>query len=168
MKKYQTFNCNGSINVMIEIMEGDFNKYEYNEETGELELDRIMQTTMSYPANYGFILGTKGEDGDALDVLLISSRPIIPGAIVRAKVIGMFEMEDEGGIDQKILCVPDSKIDQKYSHIECFKNLEKITLEKIVHFFKYYKDLEKDKWVKIQDDCRNKEIALELIKKSQI
>jgi inorganic pyrophosphatase len=123
---------------------------------------------MSYPTNYGFILGTKGEDGDALDVLLISSRPIIPGAILKARVIGMFEMEDEGGIDQKILCVPASKIDQKFASIECFKDLEKITLQKIVHFFKYYKDLEKGKWVKIQDDCKSKEMALELIKKSQI
>lgn len=167
MIKYKAFNDDQTINVLIEIMEGDFNKYEYNEKTETMELDRIMQTTMSYPTNYGFICGTKGEDGDALDALVIASRPILPGILVKARVIGMLEMEDESGIDQKIICAPCHKVDAKHCEINCYTNIEEIILKKIVHFFKHYKDLEKGKWVKVSD-FKNKDLALELIRKSQI
>jgi inorganic pyrophosphatase len=167
MKKYKSINQDTSINVMIEIMEGDFNKYEYNEETQEIELDRIMQTSMSYPANYGFILNTKGEDGDALDVLIISSRPIIPGVIAKARVIGMLEMEDEGGVDQKIICVLGQKCDLRFAKINSLSDFEPVILEKITHFFEHYKDLEKEKWVKVSG-FKDRDETMKLIEKSII
>lgn len=167
MKKYNAINSDQTINVMIEIMEGDFNKYEYNEETEALELDRIMQTTMSYPANYGFILNTKGQDGDELDALIISSRQIIPGVVAKAKVIGMLEMEDESGIDQKIICVLPSKLDLKFSKINSLDDLEPVLLEKITHFFEHYKDLEKEKWVRVQG-FKGANEAMKLIEESKL
>ena len=165
--KIKPLNENGTVNAVIEITEGDFNKYEYNEELDILELDRIMQTTMSYPANYGFIPNTKGDDCDALDVLVISSRPITPGVLVSARIIGMLEMEDEGGMDEKILCVPCKKVDALYKDVETYEQLPEILIEKITHFFENYKKLEKEKWVKVKN-WKCKEEALKLIEKSLI
>jgi inorganic pyrophosphatase len=169
LKKYKSIISeeNKTINVFIEISAGDINKYEYNEETECIELDRIMQTSMSYPANYGFIVNTLAKDGDPLDAFVISSKPILPGVLVKAKVIGVINMEDEAGKDEKIICVLDEKLDLKYKDICCYTNLPEIEIEKILHFLKYYKDLEKGKWVKISE-MEKKENAMELIKKSLI
>ncbi len=169
INKYKTFHSEeeGVINVFIEISKGDFNKYEYNKETGFLELDRIMQTSMSYPANYGFIIGTHGRDGDPLDALVISSNPISSNVVMKAKVLGVLYMEDESGIDEKIICVPENKTDLLYRDINSCSEMDSVVLEKIKHFFRYYKELEKGKWVKI-GEIFEKDRAIKLIKDSII
>ena len=139
-------NKNGTINCVIEISQGSKNKYEVDE-NGLLWLDRF--TNMQYPCNYGFIPNTIGGDGDALDVLVISSNPIEAGTLIKLRIIGMLTMEDEGGMDEKILCVPTEKTDRYYAHIHSYEDLPEIVIKNIEHFFKHYKDLDKDKWVKL-------------------
>jgi inorganic pyrophosphatase len=132
----------------IEIPAGSNIKYEYKEGVG-LVADRFLYTAMNYPANYGFIPGTKGDDGDPLDVLVLSSLPVMPGTFIKCKPIGVGIMEDEEGIDNKIIAVPVEKVDPfiQYKRIE---DLPEIVKEKIKHFFEHYKELEKGKWVKFQ------------------
>jgi len=138
------------LKVYIEIPEGSRVKYELDEETGELCIDRFMPTAMGYPVNYGLIQGTLGQDGDALDALVFLNQPIMPGVVIKCKPIGVLGMEDEEGIDHKILCVPaKTKIDPVCG---AWKSLDDITDAKkaeIKHFFEHYKDLEKGKWVKL-------------------
>lgn len=138
------------INVFIEIpMGGDPVKYEIDKESGALFVDRFLHTAMVYPANYGFIPGTMGQDGDPLDALVLSRIPVIPGAVVRSRPIGILFMEDEAGMDEKILTVPIDKLSPYYSTIKSYKDLPDILLHQIQHFFEHYKDLESNKWVKI-------------------
>lgn len=158
-------NENNTINAIIEISAGSYTKYEFNEELQILELDRIMPTTMAYPANYGFIPNTRGQDGDALDVLVICSESIVPGALVKVRPIGMLVMEDESGMDEKIICLPDLKTDQYCCEMTSLECLPKIVLKKIEHFFTHYKELEKGKWVKI-GGWKPASDAMELIKNS--
>ena len=140
------------IKVLIEIPEGSNIKYELNEESGQIELDRILPTAMIYPVNYGLIQETRGEDGDALDALVFLSAKINSGTTVKAKIIGVLEMEDEGGIDHKIVCVPEStKIDPICGAWKSLAEIPEITKQAIKHFFEHYKDLEKGKWVKLKD-----------------
>ena len=138
------------IKVFIEIPEGSQVKYELDEETGELMVDRLMPTAMGYPVNYGLIEGTHGEDGDALDALVFISAPVVPGAVIKCKVIGMLEMEDEGGQDAKLLAVPEDKILPIYKHLQKPEDVNELLLAQIQHFFEHYKDLEKGKWVKVK------------------
>ncbi len=140
------------IKVLIEIPEGSRVKYELNEETGELEVDRLMPTAMGYPINYGLIKDTHGEDGDALDALVFISEPVIPGVIIKCKVIGMLEMEDEAGVDHKILCVPaKTKIDPFCGAWNSLADIPEAKKRQIRHFFEHYKDLEEGKFVKLKD-----------------
>lgn len=138
------------INVVIEIPQGgEPVKYELDKESGALFVDRFLHTSMVYPSNYGFIPHTLSDDGDPCDVLVVGQSPVIPGAVIRSRPIGVLHMEDESGQDEKILAVPVDKLHPFYSKIKTHEDLPEILLEKIAHFFKHYKDLEKGKWVTI-------------------
>ena len=139
------------INAIIEVpMNADPVKYEMDKESGAVFVDRFIATPMYYPCNYGFIPHTLGGDGDPLDILVISDFAIISGAVILVKPIGVLLMEDEKGMDEKILAVPAKKLNSQYEDIDSFDQLPKILLQKISHFFEHYKDLEKSKWVKIK------------------
>ena len=139
------------VNVVIEVaIGGEPIKYEMDKEAGTLFVDRFLYTPMRYPGNYGFIPGTLSGDGDPVDVLIANTRAIVPGAIMSVKPIGVLVMEDNAGEDEKIIAVPSSKLTKRYDRIQEAKDLPEITLEQIEHFFTHYKDLEKDKWVKIK------------------
>jgi len=140
------------LKVLIEIPEGSSVKYEVDESTWELTVDRLMPTAMSYPVSYGLIYGTHGGDGDALDALVFISQPVAPGVIIMCKVLGLLEMEDEAGVDHKIVCVPAStKIDPICGAWEKMSDIPEAKKASIKHFFEHYKDLEKDKFVKLKD-----------------
>jgi inorganic pyrophosphatase len=138
------------INVIIEIpMGGDPIKYEIDKESGALFVDRFLHTAMYYPANYGFIPNTKGNDGDPLDALVLGRVPVLPGAVVRSRPIGMLVMEDEAGQDEKILMVPVDTLNPYYQKVKSYQDIPPILLDQITHFFEHYKDLEEGKWVKV-------------------
>lgn len=136
------------INVLIEIPQGSAVKYELDKNFGIIKVDRLLHTSMNYPFNYGFIPNTHAEDGDPIDVLLISSMPIVPGAIIAARPIGLLEMEDEAGPDNKILAVPKEKIDPQFATVKDVVDLNEHLKNRIRHFFESYKELETGKWVK--------------------
>ena len=151
--------------VVIEISEGALPvKYEMDKESGALMVDRFMLTPMFYPANYGFIPQTLGDDGDPLDVLVITPQPIMAGSIIHSRPIGVLKMEDESGMDEKIIAVPQEKLYPPYGSIKELSDLPEIKREAIRHFFEHYKDLEKGKWVKISGWGSAKE-AKEIIQK---
>lgn len=152
------------VNVLVEIPQGSPIKYEMDKESGFVIVDRFAFTTMVYPFNYGFVPNTHAEDGDPVDVLVISTYPVHPGTVIPARPIGMLEMEDEEGIDTKILAVPTKKVDPFYTEIEDISDLNETAKKKIQHFFNHYKELEKGKWVKTRNFLGKKE-ALEAIKK---
>ena len=131
--------------VTIEIPRGTRNKYEVDHETGRIRLDRILFTAMHYPADYGYIEDTLGEDGDPLDALLLIDEPTFPGCVVRARAIGVFRMVDEAGGDDKILCIPAG--DPRQDHVQDIKDVSEFTLKEMAHFFETYKALEPGKSV---------------------
>ena len=138
-------------NVIIEIpMHGDPIKYEVDKATGAMFVDRFMSTAMHYPCNYGYIPHTLSEDGDPVDVLVITPVPLITGVVVRCRPVGMLKMEDEAGIDAKLLAVPIDKLSTIYRNIESPRDLPEQATAQITHFFEHYKDLEAGKWVKVQ------------------
>jgi inorganic pyrophosphatase len=137
------------INVVIEIPSGSGVKYEIDKESGALVVDRVVFTPMVYPAAYGFIPNTLADDGDPADALVLIPTAIVPGAVIRARPIGLLKMEDEAGQDEKIVCVPHDKVHPQYTGITEVAQLPAITRDAIEHFFTHYKDLEKGKWVKI-------------------
>jgi inorganic pyrophosphatase len=153
------------VNAFIEIPQGSSIKYEIDKESGVIMVDRFGYTAMPYPFNYGFIPGTSAEDGDATDVLVISTHAVNPGCMIPVRPIGMLEMEDEEGIDTKILAVPTKKVDPFLAHINDVADLDEATRKKIKHFFDHYKELEPNKWVKTKDFLP-KAKALENIKSS--
>jgi inorganic pyrophosphatase len=130
----------GALTVIVEIPKGSRNKYEMDHVTGELVLDRMLFTSMQYPADYGFIQGTLGGDGDPLDALVFVGEPTFPGCRIRVRPIGLFRMTDEKGEDEKILCVPLR--DPLWSHIADLGGMPLPLLNEIEHFFQVYKDLE--------------------------
>lgn len=139
------------INVIIEIpRHGDPVKYEVDKETGAMFVDRFMATAMHYPTNYGYVPHTLSEDGDPVDVLVVTPLPLISGSVVRCRPVGMLEMEDESGIDVKVLAVPVDKLTSLYHHVDTYRDLPKELLDRIAHFFEHYKDLEPGKWVKVK------------------
>jgi inorganic pyrophosphatase len=139
------------VNVIIEIpLNGDPVKYEVDKETGAMFVDRFMATAMHYPCNYGYIPHTLCDDGDPADVLVVSPLPLIPGSVVRCRPVGILEMEDESGMDAKILGVPVDKLTTLYRQINSYRDLPMELLDRISHFFDHYKDLEPGKWVKIK------------------
>ena len=137
------------VNAYIEIPKGSNVKYELDEETGMIKVDRILHTAMVYPYNYGFIAGTKGEDGDPLDVMVISSAPFATGTFVVAKPIGNLLMKDEEGIDTKVMAVPTEKADPDFGKINDVSELNDHMKNMIAHFFSYYKSLEPGKWAEV-------------------
>ena len=137
-------------NVIIEIpMNADPIKYEVDKETGAMFVDRFMSTCMHYPCNYGYIPHTLSEDGDPVDVLVISPVPLISGVVVRCRPLGMLQMTDEAGGDAKVLAVPIDKLCGLYRGVKSHADLSDLTCSQIAHFFEHYKDLEPGKWVKI-------------------
>ena len=136
------------IKVFIEIPEGSQVKYERDEETGMLMCDRILHTPMAFPFNYGFVLESKGQDGDPTDIVLLASERLVPGVGIKAKLIGMLEMEDEEGIDTKLIAVPVQKVDPLFGTWTDVTDIPEHTKAKIKHFFDHYKDLEPGKFVK--------------------
>lgn len=151
--------------AFIEIPAGSSIKYEVDEETGELTVDRFLHTAFSYPFNYGFIKNTKGEDGDPVDVLILSQYPVQPGVVMKCHAIGMLEMSDEEGVDTKILAVPTKKIDPLFGVWEDISDVPEAILNKIKHFFENYKTLEPGKWVKV-NEFKNKAAAEAVIERS--
>jgi inorganic pyrophosphatase len=138
------------VNVVIEIPLGGVPvKYEVDKESGAMFVDRFLHTAMFYPCNYGFIPHTLADDGDPTDMLVAGPIPVIPGAVIRARPVGVLIMEDEAGQDEKILGVPVDELHPYYSNINNFTDLRDVLLDQISHFFEHYKDLEADKWVKI-------------------
>ena len=138
------------INVIIEVaIGGEPIKYEMNKDAGTLFVDRFLYTPMRYPGNYGFVPHTLSDDGDPIDVLVANTRPIIPGAVINCRPVGVLKMEDDGGGDEKIIAVPSPKLTQRYVHVHNYTDLPSITLAQIQHFFEHYKDLEPGKWVKL-------------------
>lgn len=137
------------INVVIEIPQGSSVKYEVDKESGAVVVDRFLFTPMAYPAAYGFIPGTLADDGDPADALVLMPGQVVPGAVIRARPIGMLQMEDESGGDEKIICVPHDKIHTQFTKVQAIEDLPEITRQVIQHFFERYKDLEPGKWVKV-------------------
>ena len=137
------------INVIIEVqIGGEPIKYEMDKEAGTLVVDRFLYTPMRYPGNYGFVPHTLSEDGDPIDVLIANTRPIVPGAVINVRPIGVLKMTDDGGGDEKIIAVPSPKLTQRYANVHNYDQLPQITIAQIQHFFEHYKDLEPGKWVK--------------------
>lgn len=138
------------INVLVEIPQGGVPvKYELDKESGALFVNRFLHTAMYYPANYGFVPNTLSEDGDPIDVMALSQVPVAPAAVIRCRPVGALLMEDEHGIDEKILAVPVDELNPYFDGIVNYTDLPKIMLDQIDHFFRHYKDLEKGKWVKV-------------------
>ena len=152
------------INVIIEIPQGGVPvKYEVDKKSGAMFVDRFLHTAMYYPANYGFIPHTLSEDGDPVDCLVVAPTPVAPGVVIRARPIGALLMEDEKGIDEKIIAVPTDKLHPFYKRVGSYRDLPEIVIEQIGHFFEHYKDLEKGKWAKLQRWAEPSEAA-ELIR----
>ena len=138
-------------NVIVEIpMHAVPIKYEIDKATGAMFVDRFLATSMHYPCNYGYVPRTLSGDGDPVDVLVVSPLPIVPGAVVRCRPIGMLKMEDEAGDDTKVLAVPIDKLTSQYRGVRSPRDVPESQLAAIRHFFEHYKDLERGKWVKVQ------------------
>jgi inorganic pyrophosphatase len=139
------------INVIIEIpAQGAPIKYEIDKESGALVVDRFMATAMFYPCNYGFIPHTLSDDGDPVDVLVVTPTPLMPGAVIRCRPVGMLKMSDEAGVDAKLVAVPFGKLTPLYDHVREVTDLPELLRSQIAHFFEQYKALEKGKWVKVE------------------
>jgi inorganic pyrophosphatase len=152
-----------TIDVMVEIPKGSRNKYEYDYKRKMIRYDRMIFSSMHYPSDYGFFMETLGEDGDALDALVLVSEPTFPGCVIEVRPIGVFFMTDEKGPDAKILCVPKS--DPIWNKFFSLEEINPHLKNEIEHFFQVYKDLEKKK-VGIEG-WGNKEEALKLISQAQ-
>ena len=139
------------INVIIEIpSHSDPVKYEVDKETGAMFVDRFMNTAMHYPCNYGYIPHTLSEDGDPVDVLVVTPVPLISGSVIRCRPIGMLRMTDEAGPDAKLLAVPIDKLCTLYRQVQKAEDMPAQLIAQIAHFFAHYKDLEPNKWVKVE------------------
>jgi inorganic pyrophosphatase len=138
------------VNVIVEVpIGGEPIKYEMDKAAGTLVVDRFLHTPMRYPGNYGFVPHTLSEDGDPIDVLVANTRPIVPGAVINVRPVGVLKMQDEAGGDEKVLAVPVPKLTKRYEHVKEYTDLPVITLQQVQHFFEHYKDLEPGKWVKV-------------------
>lgn len=153
------------INVFIEIPQGVSVKYEIDKESGAIFVDRFLYTDMEYPFNYGFVPGTLAGDGDPIDILVLSSKPVVPGVVIPCKPIGMLEMEDEAGPDSKIVAVPLEKINPPFGKWNDVNDIPQKIRDEIKHFFEHYKEKEPGKWVKITG-WKGKADALEEIRKA--
>jgi inorganic pyrophosphatase len=165
-------NAPDEVNVIIENSANALPvKYELDKKSGALFVDRFIATPMHYPCNYGFVPNTLSEDDDPVDVLVISEFPIIPGAVIPAKLVGVLIMEDEKGMDEKLLAVPTVKMNSEYSRFNEIDDIPEILLNKIKHFFEHYKELEKGKWVKVtgfKDATNAKRIMNEAVERAKL
>jgi len=138
------------VNVIIEVpLGGDPVKYEMDKASGAMFVDRFLHTAMHYPCNYGFVPHTLSDDGDPIDVLVAGRSPVVPGAVVRTRPVGVLMMKDEKGHDEKVLGVPVDALSPFYENVSSYRDLPRILIRQIEHFFDHYKDLEEDKWVEI-------------------
>jgi inorganic pyrophosphatase len=156
------------VNVIIEIpMHSDPIKYEVDKATGALFVDRFVSTSMHYPCNYGYIPQTLSEDGDPVDVLVITPFALVPGVVVRCRPVGLLKMTDEAGRDVKLLAVPIEKLTPLYRRVRNAQDLPELTLAQVEHFFAHYKELEPGKWVKVEgwgspeEACREIQAGME-------
>lgn len=158
------------VNAVIEVpLGGEPIKYEIDKASGAMFVDRFLYTATHYPCNYGFIPHTLSEDGDPLDVMCVGNRPLVPGAVLGVRPVGVLLMEDEAGIDEKILAVPAKRLTTYYDNIEDYTDLPEVLVARISHFFEQYKALEPDKWVKVkdwQDAAEARSIILESIERA--
>ena len=154
------------LTVHIEIPAGSNIKYEVDEETGMFMVDRIMPTTMGFPENYGFIPNTHGKDGDPLDVFVFTSIPLSTNVGIKCKILGMLEMEDEAGIDHKLIAVPLPKVDLLCGQWNSLEDIPEIRRRRMKHFLEHYKELEEGKWVKLKDFLGYKD-AVKLLEEGQ-
>lgn len=150
-----------SYDVVIEIPRGSRNKYEVDHTTGRVYLDRVLFTNFVYPTDYGFFENSLGGDGDPVDALVLLEYPVFPGVGLKVRVVGMLKMEDDGGIDEKLLCVPVK--DPRFAHIQDIDDVPEQTRNEIEHFFTHYKDLEPSKWAKV-DGWANRAVAEQVLK----
>lgn len=150
LSKIEIGNNPDGINVVIEIPYGTNIKYEIDKESGAVVVDRVMYSAMFYPANYGFVANTLSNDGDPADVLVLNEYPLQAGCVIKCRLIGVLIMEDESGMDEKLLAVPVKKLDPRYENIQSIDDLPKITVDRIKNFFETYKMLEPGKWVKVK------------------
>ncbi len=160
------------VNVIIEVPmnSSDPVKYEMDKDSGAIFVDRFIATPMYYPCNYGFIPHTLSEDGDPIDVLVVSDFPVISGSVIAVKPVGVLIMEDEKGMDEKLIAVPAKKLNSQFEAVESYKELPENLINKIKHFFEHYKDLEKGKWVKVtgfEDAAKAKQLILEAIDRAK-
>ena len=153
------------VTALIEIPFGSNVKYEIDKESGAVEVDRVMYSAMFYPANYGFVPGTLAADGDPADIMVLNEYALVPGCTIKCRLIGVLVMEDESGMDEKLLAVPVSKIDPRYDTIQSYEDLPEITLKKIKNFFETYKILEPNKWVKVKE-FQDKESARKILEEA--
>lgn len=160
------------VNVIVEVpVGGQPIKYEMDKEAGTLVVDRFLYTPMTYPGNYGFVPHTLSGDGDPIDVLICSTRQLVPGCVINVRPIGVLIMEDQAGEDEKIIAVPSAHLTKRYDGVEDYTDLPEITRQQVQHFFEHYKDLEPGKWVKIggwHDAARAKEMIVEAIERAKI
>ena len=159
------------VNVIVEVpVGGEPIKYEMDKEAGTLVVDRFLYTAMRYPGNYGFIPHTLSGDGDPVDVLIANTRAIAPGAVMSVRPVGVLLMEDNAGMDEKIVAVPSSHISQRFDGVTNYSDLPDITLKQIEHFFAHYKDLEPGKWVKMRgwgDAAEARKLITEAIERAK-
>lgn len=153
------------VNVFVEIPQGVSVKYELDKKSGLIFVDRFLYTEMNYPFNYGFVPGTLADDGDPVDILVLSSKPVVPGVVITSRPIGMLEMEDESGIDNKVIAVPLPKLDIKFKDFNDVSDIPAKIKDEIKYFFENYKKLEPGKWVKVRD-WKDKKTATEEIRKA--
>ncbi len=139
------------VNVVIEIPMGSSVKYELDKKSCRIVVDRFLYTSMSYPFNYGFVPGTLEEDGDPVDVLVVSREPVMPGSVIEVVPIALLEMEDEEGPDSKVVAVPKPKLDPMFASWRDVGDIPEALKERIRHFFEHYKELEPGKWVKVKE-----------------
>lgn len=151
ISKIQIGKIPDKINAVIEIPYGSSIKYELDKDSGAVFVDRVMASAVYYPANYGFIANTLADDGDPVDILVLNDYPIQAGAVIPCRLIGVLIMEDESGMDEKLLAVPSDKIDARYKEIKNLNDIPRASLAQIKNFFETYKILEPEKWVKVQD-----------------
>lgn len=157
--------CPDEVNAVIEVPTyGAPVKYELDKDSGALVVDRFIGTAMHYPCNYGFIPHTLGEDGDPLDILVITHSPLMSGVVIPCRPLGMLEMEDESGGDAKLLAVPGEKLTPLYQNVREYSDLPQSILDEIAHFFEQYKALEPGKWARVDqwrgiDDARSEIMA---------
>jgi len=155
----------GEVNVLVEIPKDSSVKYEVDEESGAIVVDRFLYTAMYFPFNYGHVPGTLADDGDPIDVMVLTEQTLMPGVVIASQIIGMLEMTDEAGIDTKLIAVPTKKIDPLFGAWTDISDVPEATKNKVRHFYENYKTLEPGKWVKLKE-WKGKKEALEAVKKS--